>query len=341
MGGKSIPILAAIAAAHFALAVLIGERPLASYFTAAWFNEVLSVMMLPAIAWFVIRFIRMMRYGTKRPSRYMRRVIYVDRHWFLRAGVLLGCYILVNRAYRALKVAIPRLNDFYADPYFIKIDRAIFGTDPWRITHAIFGPEATGIIDFLYVLWVPVIVLMFVWAIFSRDRHFQFRAASTYLVIWILIGNVLATLLASVGPCFYDAQFDSTYFAPLMEQLHQIEGLRALKIQEFLLSATGDESIGAGISAMPSVHVAMTTLLVLMAWDRFGPRWQTGLALAYHVTIFVGSVHLAWHYAVDGMLSMALVALLWFGIAACLNGPRKQVAIAPADQTDSQKPLAS
>jgi hypothetical protein len=85
-------------------------------------------------------------------------------------------------------------------------------------------------------------------------------------------------------------------------------------LQEFLLSVRGVETMGSGISAAPSVHVAMTVLLVLMMRDRFGFRWPTWIAAAYCATILVGSVHLGWHYAADGLLSIVLVPSLWWGI---------------------------
>ena len=48
-----------------------------------------------------------------------------------------------------------------------------------------------------------------------------------------------------------------------------------------------------------------------MAWT-FGPI----------LPILVGSVHLGWHYAVDGLVSMGLVPILWFAIGRLLRSPR-------------------
>jgi hypothetical protein len=127
--------------------------------------------------------------------------------------------------------------------------------------------------------------------------------------------------MASAGPCYYEVFFGDPAFRPLMDRLVAIGNLHALPIQDYLLASRGVESIGSGISAMPSVHVAMTTLLVLMVRKRFGWRWPTWLAAAYHLAILVGSVHLAWHYAVDGLVSMALVPILWFAFGRALGRP--------------------
>jgi hypothetical protein len=162
---------------------------------------------------------------------------------------------------------------------------------------------------------------MFAWIAFTSDRAFQLRAAFTYFLIWILLGNALALALASAGPCYYEVFVGDPAFRPLMDRLEAIGNLHALPIQGYLLASRGVESIGSGISAMPSVHVAMTTLLVLMVRERFGWRWPTWLAAAYHLAILVGSVHLAWHYAVDGLVSMALVPILWFAFGRALGRP--------------------
>ena len=37
------------------------------------------------------------------------------------------------------------------------------------------------------------------------------------------------------------------------------------------------------------------------------------------LSIQVGSVHLGWHYAVDGYASMILTVLLWWGIGKLLG----------------------
>jgi hypothetical protein len=57
----------------------------------------------------------------------------------------------------------------------------------------------------------------------------------------------------------------------------------------------------------------MTTLFALTAFhlDR-----RLGWAMsALAVVIFLGSVHLAWHYAIDGYASAAFVMAAWFGLA--------------------------
>ena len=300
----------ALALAHFSAALFLGEREFADYFTWEWLGEVLTILVIPPIVVLVLMLIQSVRAKPDSLLGHVRNRMYEERIRFIDGAVLLICYALVNRAYRAIKVSIPSLNDYFADPMFIEWDYALFGADPWRISHALLGPLGTQFLDMLYVLWFPVIVLAFGFSAFAKDRSFRVQATASYFLIWIALGNVMAVWLASVGPTFYDDFFQSDRFAPLMEQLNHYT-LAAPNIQQFLLSTTDDASIGSGISAMPSVHCAMTMLIVMMVWDRYGFGWQLLLAVAYHLGILIGSVHLAWHYAVDGIISSLLVPILW------------------------------
>jgi len=64
-----------------------------------------------------------------------------------------------------------------------------------------------------------------------------------------------------------------------------------------------------GISAMPSMHVAMSMLFVLVAWNASS---LLGVAFTvFAIVIAIGSVHLGWHYAVDGYVSAICMPILW------------------------------
>jgi hypothetical protein len=60
---------------------------------------------------------------------------------------------------------------------------------------------------------------------------------------------------------------------------------------------------------MPSVHVAMTLWVALVVRTYF-PPFQF-FAWAYFAAILIGSVHLGWHYAVDGIASIAIAMTAW------------------------------
>ena len=133
-----------------------------------------------------------------------------------------------------------------------------------------------------------------------------------------MVGTLLATPLSSAGPCYYTRVFgEPGPYAGLMAylgSLHEGPGLIALQIQENLWTYyTGRAVLPLnGISAMPSMHVAGALLFALAGWRA---SRALGLLLAgYAVLILVGSVHLAWHYAVDGYVAAAVTAFLWWAV---------------------------
>ena len=60
---------------------------------------------------------------------------------------------------------------------------------------------------------------------------------------------------------------------------------------------------------MPSVHVSIAFLMLLLAWNYGrGARWFFGV---FAGMIMIGSVHLGWHYAVDGYLAALVTFIIW------------------------------
>lgn len=123
----------------------------------------------------------------------------------------------------------------------------------------------------------------------------------------------MAVAFSSSGPIFHHLHYASGYFDELTARLTAINSqypLEATSIAKWL--ATKPSTFGGGISAMPSVHVAVGWLTFILFRDRFGLQWQTWVGFAYFALIWFGSVHLAWHYFTDGLVSIACVSALWW-----------------------------
>lgn len=226
--------------------------------------------------------------------------------WLLTAFFMAVALPQTIDAATTIKKHIPDFKPFYADGVLMRLD-AVFGVDPWRITHLFFGIASTRLIDSLYALWQVEQIALSIWLVLARNRRFQVQAVLAFQLAWLLLGGVLAIALASVGPCFVDEFYGNNYYAPLMARLP--EDLPSRQAMEYLLATQGMDTVGGGISAMPSIHVAIAVLAGLCVRDRF-PRWQW-LAWGYAAIIYVGSIHLGWHYASDGIVGGLGMIAIW------------------------------
>jgi membrane-associated phospholipid phosphatase len=134
------------------------------------------------------------------------------------------------------------------------------------------------------------------------------------MLSWLVGGIVMAFSISAAGPIFApltDPEL-APRFAPLKAQLLRLLGEDDLVMKSQRYLAAGMTSRialkGGGVSAMPSMHMATATLLVIAAWRT---RWLW-LALLFWSLTFFGSVYLGYHYAVDAPVAAVVAALCWF-----------------------------
>ncbi|MBA3444733.1 MAG: phosphatase PAP2 family protein [Gemmatimonadales bacterium] len=58
------------------------------------------------------------------------------------------------------------------------------------------------------------------------------------------------------------------------------------------------------------MHVAATVIMALGSWER--SRWLGMVGWLYVLVILVGSVHLNWHYAIDGYVAILGTLAIWW-----------------------------
>lgn len=234
-------------------------------------------------------------------------------------------FAILLAAFNAFKQAILPLAGFGLDPAFAGWDRALFGVDPWRISHAIFsGPTATLILSQAYhQYFLPMALGVFLCAVLPGRPRLRIQYLVSFALIWIVIGSVLAFLLPSAGGVFWSEFHPGPDpFRPLVDTLarhHDVlveaghdQGLGARAFQIALADSFGGDrlAIGRGISAMPSVHIALAVQFACAAFAlNRGLGW---IAAGYAALMWVASVHLGWHYAVDGVAAAAVTVPLWF-----------------------------
>ncbi|WP_414902444.1 phosphatase PAP2 family protein [Sphingomonas flavalba] len=256
---------------------------------------------------------------------------FIARSWAADRGLSvlspLLTVVLLLCSYNIYKAFYLPTAGFWFEGYADAADRLLFGGDAWRLTHAALpSPWATQAIDMAYHGWfLPMVVGVALCSFAPPQARLRQRYLLAYVLLWIVQGSILAYLMPAAGPCFYGAfQADPSRFAALTSLLdgqnrfllaQGAPGLYALVYQNALLSLhhAPEMAMGAGISAMPSMHNAMAVLFACAAWacDR-----RLGVAAAlYALLIWIGSVHLGWHYAADGIVAAALTLATWTALA--------------------------
>jgi hypothetical protein len=226
--------------------------------------------------------------------------------------LLLGTMLvgLAASLFLPLKYAIPKQVPFWLDTPLALGERQLFGDDPWKIADRIFG-WALVPVDRVYGLWLPTQSFVLFSVMLLPASPAKSRLLIAYGLAWFLLGVVAAFLCASAGPIFYDRLLGGHEFASLNAKLQGGAWMARSEADAMWASfASGRPSIVAGMSAMPSLHVAISFWMWLAARS-LAPRLAP-LALGYVIFIWIASVQLGWHYASDGLGGVLGMALVWW-----------------------------
>lgn len=315
--------LSCLVGAYFTVAVVFATTGIVPYeLTLTAYARVL-LLLLPYFVFGALVAVSLRIVLVERPEKPIGALHDALRDARIRDRALIALPVLIlmplfASAFTYLKASILVVSPETVDVALARLDRAVHGgIDPWRLLHPILGHHAvTSAIDVAYQYWLPFVVLAWLWQAFSlRDRRLRQRFFISFVLCWILLGTIAAHLLPSAGPCYYEQLTGGGDFAPLMDYLRQVhpsDPLIAPRAQEFLWKTYQENllTIGAGISAMPSMHVSFAFLISILGWktDR-----RLGVILwAYAIVVLAGSVHLGWHYAIDGYLAIAGTAFVWW-----------------------------
>lgn len=243
---------------------------------------------------------------------------YVTLHRILYAMPVLVMLPMFAYSFTIVKASIPLFHPFDWDLRLSALDAQLHGgTHPWVWLQPLLGnPMVTSLINFNYHIWFFMMFGTIYWLAFSVERaQLRMQFLLSFVVVWVLVGNVTALLLSSAGPCYFGRVTGAPDpYLPLMQYLqsaNEIVPVWALNVQDLLWNSYQGklEGVSLGISAMPSLHVASSVQLAMLGW-RLNRR--IGIAMTvFTVLIMLGSVHLGWHYAVDGYVGAIGGYLVW------------------------------
>lgn len=233
-------------------------------------------------------------------------------------AMLLAIYLFMA-GFATFKALIPAVQPFAWDALFDQWDRVLhFGYRPWELLQPILGyPPVSALININYNFWF--ISLTMFWLHFAFEEKpgvLRSQAILSFLLTWTVGGVCLAMVFSSAGPCYF-GRLGLGYdpYAGLMTYLHttsQAWPIWSMELQETLwenyTSSVGGD-MTKGISAMPSMHNGQSLLLVLATWNKH--KLVRNLAVGHGLLVFLGSVLLGWHYAVDAYLAVIIAAVAW------------------------------
>lgn len=325
-------LLFAYSVAGLAFLALTGNPHLATYssYLVKWAVSFLFFFPLLALA---LRLLKVFHRFDRRRGLAYRRVFSVRHSAYFASGL---CFVLALMVFQGTFTSVKNglsawAGGFPYDRQLADWDAALYlGTDPWRLLYAVADPRhVLGIVEWNYnTLWfVLCFGALFYVATAPRAAAIRTRYLVSFMLLWIVVGNIAAGTLISAGPAFYGfVTGDSARFA---EQLAVLAGHAgrpgsAASYQAYLwmLHEKGTSGFASGISAFPSVHVGLVAMNAFFLSER--SRLLGMLGFAYLGVILLSSVYLAWHYSLDGYVAILIAAALHYALRRWLpNAARR------------------
>jgi hypothetical protein len=305
-----------------AVGITFGRQPIVGFLS--YLEKAISFALVFPFVSLAIERMRDMRAGVPMSMDAYRSVLrrvadkWLNRSTLTRFLVVLVSLVLFKAAFSGYKQMLYLVNPYTWDVPFAEWDRALHGgRDAWTLVYPLLHSEiASSIIDKVYFgLWGMTLISVVVWQAWQPASRKRTHFLLAYVLCWIVIGTVFATLLSSGGPTYYtELTGQASPYAAHKEYLRSLalpQGLATPRIQDGLwyIYTNHLAAPAAGITAMPSMHVAMAELYAIVG-RRTSRLWGV-LGTLFSLTILVGSVYLLPHYAIDGYLSIILVHILW------------------------------
>lgn len=218
----------------------------------------------------------------------------------------LAPFVILLLAYESFRGLVPHLNTHVHYQELINWDKALFnGRLPTTMLQNVLWNGKVQWYDFVFYLAymlhfiLPIGLAILVWKTRTKD---YWRYISTYLVV--SFSGFITFLLFPAAPPWLAS--DKGLIEPITRVSSQVWA--ALGIHDF--PSIYNKISPNPVAAMPSLHAAYATLLVLFIYKFYGKKWAL-LASIYPFLIYVGTVYQGEHYAIDEIIG-ALYAIAGF-----------------------------
>jgi len=183
-----------------------------------------------------------------------------------------------------------------ADAALIRWDQALFGGQASVWLERFVTPARTDLFSVFYFLHLVVTMGVLVLLHFVAPRRL-FAEGMQGFVTMMMVGLVLYVLVPAVGPKYMLA---SSYTRTL-------EGGALTDVNATLMDA-----MRASRDVFPSLHVALSGMVLIYAWR--ARRWLGLIVLPLVLGNWVSTVYLRYHYLVDLLAAWVLIPIVYFGV---------------------------
>jgi membrane-associated phospholipid phosphatase len=222
----------------------------------------------------------------------------------------LGPVVAIILVYESFRGLVPSLNNHVHFTMMINADRVFSNTLPTAWLQNFMWHGHVMWYDFVfygaYMLHfiLPLGLMILIWKF--HDHHY-WRVASSYLVL--SFAGFLTFLLYPAAPPWMAS--DQGYIPHITRVSSEV--FAAMGVHDF--PSLYNKMAPNPVAAVPSLHAAYATLLVIFIWRYFGRKWGL-VTIIYPALIWFGTVYMGEHYAVDELLGIIYAVAAYGGVYA-------------------------
>lgn len=218
-------------------------------------------------------------------------------------------FVILLLVYESFRGVASHLNTRVEFQWMIDADKWMFlGQLPTHTLQQWFWHGSVQWYDFAFYLTYMlhfVLPLALAVAIWKLRESLYWQYITTFVAVSFM--GFLTFLAFPAAPPWMAAE--QGYIEPITRVSSQVWA--ALGIQDF--PSVYNKISPNPVAAVPSLHAAYATLLVIFVYKAFGKKWAL-LAAIYPFIIYVGTVYSGEHYAIDEILGGLYALAAYFAV---------------------------